>query len=78
MEDRKRSGLDDWSSGKYERWSSSASSGSVGIGYDNRPGTGSSLESWRSIHKEGRTSSFLQEFKSSAVYCGELGESGRT
>ncbi|MED6157327.1 hypothetical protein PIB30_022147 [Stylosanthes scabra] len=23
--------------GKYERWSSSASSGSVGIGYDNRP-----------------------------------------
>ncbi|MED6218287.1 hypothetical protein PIB30_025378 [Stylosanthes scabra] len=24
--------------GKYERWLSSASSGSVGIGYDNRPG----------------------------------------
>ncbi|MED6200735.1 hypothetical protein PIB30_088217 [Stylosanthes scabra] len=23
--------------GKYERWLSSASSGSVGIGYDNRP-----------------------------------------
>ncbi|MED6145125.1 hypothetical protein PIB30_022123 [Stylosanthes scabra] len=23
---------------KYERWLSSASSGSVGIGYDNRPG----------------------------------------
>ncbi|MED6221313.1 hypothetical protein PIB30_053255 [Stylosanthes scabra] len=28
----------DWSSGKFKRWSSSASSGSVGIGYDNRPG----------------------------------------
>ncbi|MED6184545.1 hypothetical protein PIB30_048378 [Stylosanthes scabra] len=27
-----------WSSGKYERWSSSASSRSVGLGYDNRPG----------------------------------------
>ncbi|MED6135560.1 hypothetical protein PIB30_047630 [Stylosanthes scabra] len=25
-------------SGKYEGWLSSASSGSVGIGYDNRPG----------------------------------------
>ncbi|MED6138152.1 hypothetical protein PIB30_071567 [Stylosanthes scabra] len=24
--------------GKYERWLSNASSGSVGIGYDNRPG----------------------------------------
>ncbi|MED6113307.1 hypothetical protein PIB30_069602, partial [Stylosanthes scabra] len=24
--------------GKYERWSSSASSGSVELGYDNRPG----------------------------------------
>ncbi|MED6182609.1 hypothetical protein PIB30_030089 [Stylosanthes scabra] len=35
--DRLRSGLDDWSSGKYERWSSSASSGSVELGYDNRP-----------------------------------------
>ncbi|MED6182581.1 hypothetical protein PIB30_029830 [Stylosanthes scabra] len=37
--------------------------------------TGSSLESWRSIHDGGRTSSFLPESKSSAVYCGELGES---
>ncbi|MED6113903.1 hypothetical protein PIB30_075202 [Stylosanthes scabra] len=44
--------------GKYERWSSIASSGPVGLGYDNRPGTGSSLESWRSIHEEGRMSSF--------------------
>ncbi|MED6145848.1 hypothetical protein PIB30_028954 [Stylosanthes scabra] len=26
-----------WSSGKYERWSSSTSSGSVGLGFDNRP-----------------------------------------
>ncbi|MED6161622.1 hypothetical protein PIB30_062544 [Stylosanthes scabra] len=38
LTDRKRSGPADWSSGKYERWSSSASSGSVGIGYDNRSG----------------------------------------
>ncbi|MED6113445.1 hypothetical protein PIB30_070838 [Stylosanthes scabra] len=38
VKDRLRSGPDDWSSGKYERWSSSASSGSVGLGYDNRPG----------------------------------------
>ncbi|MED6124188.1 hypothetical protein PIB30_056751 [Stylosanthes scabra] len=52
MKDRLRSGPGDWSSGKYERWSSSASSGSVGIGYDNRPGfssTGSNLESWESV-----------------------------
>ncbi|MED6146989.1 hypothetical protein PIB30_039846 [Stylosanthes scabra] len=35
---RLRLGPDDWSSGKYERWSSSASSGSVGLGYDNRSG----------------------------------------
>ncbi|MED6161696.1 hypothetical protein PIB30_063153 [Stylosanthes scabra] len=27
--------------GKYERWSSSASSGSVGLGYDNLPGSSS-------------------------------------
>ncbi|MED6111200.1 hypothetical protein PIB30_050235 [Stylosanthes scabra] len=63
MKDRKRSGPDDWSSGKYERWSSSASFGSVGIGYDNRPdfsGTGSSLESWRSIREKHRVSSFLR------------------
>ncbi|MED6209297.1 hypothetical protein PIB30_053310 [Stylosanthes scabra] len=31
MKDRKRPGPDDWSSGKYERWSSSASSGSVQV-----------------------------------------------
>ncbi|MED6197942.1 hypothetical protein PIB30_061573 [Stylosanthes scabra] len=36
--DRLRSGPDDWSSGKYNRWLSGASSGSVGLGYDNRPG----------------------------------------
>ncbi|MED6174602.1 hypothetical protein PIB30_070544 [Stylosanthes scabra] len=35
-----------WSSGKYEQWSSSASSGSVGLGYDNRPGE---LTVWRFI-----------------------------
>ncbi|MED6149797.1 hypothetical protein PIB30_066005 [Stylosanthes scabra] len=37
MKDRLRSGPDDWSSRKYERWLSGASSGSVGLGYDNRP-----------------------------------------
>ncbi|MED6157862.1 hypothetical protein PIB30_027391 [Stylosanthes scabra] len=31
-------GPDDWSSGKYNRWLSGASSGLVGLGYDNRPG----------------------------------------
>ncbi|MED6137628.1 hypothetical protein PIB30_066691 [Stylosanthes scabra] len=48
MKDCLRSGPDDWSSRKYNRWLSGASSGSVGLGYDNRPGTDSSLESWRS------------------------------
>ncbi|MED6172997.1 hypothetical protein PIB30_055240 [Stylosanthes scabra] len=38
MKDRLRSGQDDWSSGKYNRWLSGASSRSVGLGYDNRPG----------------------------------------
>ncbi|MED6172995.1 hypothetical protein PIB30_055238 [Stylosanthes scabra] len=37
MKDRLRSGPDDWSLGKYNRWLSGASSGSVGLGYDNRP-----------------------------------------
>ncbi|MED6113313.1 hypothetical protein PIB30_069608 [Stylosanthes scabra] len=35
--------------GKYERWSSSASFGSVGLGYDNRPGE---LTVWRFIRTE--------------------------
>ncbi|MED6133999.1 hypothetical protein PIB30_033422 [Stylosanthes scabra] len=38
LNNRLPSGPDDWSSGKYERWLSGASSGSVGLGYDNRPG----------------------------------------
>ncbi|MED6110142.1 hypothetical protein PIB30_040200 [Stylosanthes scabra] len=38
VKDRLRLGPDDWYSGKYERWLSGASSGSVGLGYDNRPG----------------------------------------
>ncbi|MED6170407.1 hypothetical protein PIB30_030594 [Stylosanthes scabra] len=38
VKDRLRLGLDDWSSGKYERWLSGVSSGSVGLGYDNRTG----------------------------------------
>ncbi|MED6185726.1 hypothetical protein PIB30_059796 [Stylosanthes scabra] len=38
MKDRKRSGPDDWSSGKYERWLSGTSTGPVRNGYYNRPG----------------------------------------
>ncbi|MED6217648.1 hypothetical protein PIB30_019598 [Stylosanthes scabra] len=41
--DRLRSGLDDWSSGKYEQWLSGASSGSVGLGYDNQPDSDSTF-----------------------------------
>ncbi|MED6146729.1 hypothetical protein PIB30_037353 [Stylosanthes scabra] len=59
MKDRKRSGPDDWSSGKYERWLPGASTGPVGNGYYNRPG--SSLGSQRSISGEHRVSSFLRK-----------------
>ncbi|MED6158462.1 hypothetical protein PIB30_032904 [Stylosanthes scabra] len=38
VKDRLRSGPDNWSSRKYERWLSGASSESVGLDYDNRPG----------------------------------------
>ncbi|MED6144139.1 hypothetical protein PIB30_012792 [Stylosanthes scabra] len=59
-----------WFSGRYERWSSSASYGSVGLGYDNRPGfsgTGSSLESWRSVPSD---SSSLESPRVQVFRCG--------
>ncbi|MED6186556.1 hypothetical protein PIB30_067841 [Stylosanthes scabra] len=70
MKDRLRSGPDDWSSGKYNRWLSGASSGSVGLGYDNRPGTGSSLKGWRSALSD-YTKSSLSKRSSLPLCCTE-------